>query len=55
MKRNIVESLKAELQADLVEFEHSLALIMVVGEGMRQNVGTTARASQAPSKGRGKY
>ncbi|MFB6467007.1 aspartate kinase [Cytobacillus sp. Hz8] len=36
-----------ELQADEVVFIHHLALIMVVGEGMRHNVGTTARAAHA--------
>lgn len=36
-----------ELQADEVVIDHHLALIMVVGEGMRHNVGTTARAAHA--------
>ncbi|MGE7602763.1 aspartate kinase [Peribacillus sp. NPDC097675] len=43
----IVSRIKQELQADQVIVEHNLALIMVVGEGMRHNVGTTARASKA--------
>ena len=30
-----------------MKIEHHLALIMVVGEGMRHNVGTTARAAKA--------
>ncbi len=36
-----------ELHADEVIIEHNLVLIMVVGEGMRHNVGTTARAAKA--------
>lgn len=43
----IVKRLKDELYADEVVIEHDLALIMVVGEGMRHNVGTTARAAKA--------
>jgi aspartate kinase len=43
----ITERIMTELQADEVIIEHNLALIMVVGEGMRHNVGTTARAAQA--------
>jgi len=39
--------LRAELQPDEVEFEHGLALIMLVGEGMRYAVGLAARATQA--------
>ncbi|MBD3108787.1 aspartate kinase [Bacillus sp. AGMB 02131] len=44
---NIVARIYGELQADKVEVEHGLSLLMIVGEGMRHNVGTTARASQA--------
>lgn len=36
-----------ELHADEVIIQHNLVLIMVVGEGMRHNVGTTARAAKA--------
>jgi aspartate kinase len=43
----ITERIMTELQADEVIIEHNLVLIMVVGEGMRHNVGTTARASKA--------
>ena len=43
----IVQRFKDELHADEVVVEHNLALIMVVGEGMRHNVGTTARAAKA--------
>jgi len=42
--------IETELHADEVKIEHGLALIMVVGEGMRRNVGTMARASKALAK-----
>lgn len=38
------------LDADEVVLEPNLSLIMVVGEAMRHNVGTTARAAEALSK-----
>lgn len=47
IENEIINRIKAELHVDEVVVEHSLALIMVVGEGMRHNVGTTARASKA--------
>ncbi len=43
----IISRIKEELQADEVKIEHNLSLIMIVGEGMRSNVGTVARASKA--------
>ena len=43
----ITNRIKEELQADEVKVEHNLSLIMIVGEGMRSNVGTVARASKA--------
>lgn len=39
--------LKNELQADDVHIESNICLVMLVGEGMVQSVGTTARATQA--------
>ncbi|WP_223595597.1 aspartate kinase [Neobacillus bataviensis] len=50
MEREIKDRIMTELHADEVKIEHSLALIMVVGEGMRHNVGTMARASKALAK-----
>lgn len=47
MEEQIIDSIKNELHAEEVHVEHGLALIMIVGEGMRQNVGTAARASNA--------
>ncbi|AME06444.1 aspartate kinase [Bacillus siamensis] len=49
LEEKLVTRLKQELQADEVTVRHNLALIMVVGEAMRHNVGTTARASKALS------
>ena len=43
----IIRRIKEELHADEVKVEHNLSLIMIVGEGMRSNVGTMARASKA--------
>jgi aspartate kinase len=47
IEQGIVERIKNDLDADEVRIEHNLALIMLVGEGMRQEVGTAARASKA--------
>jgi aspartate kinase len=47
LEKTITDRIITELHADEVIIEHNLALIMVVGEGMRHNVGTTARASNA--------
>ncbi|RFU69018.1 aspartate kinase [Peribacillus saganii] len=47
MEADIISRITNELQADEVHIEHDLALVMVVGEGMRHNVGTTARAAKA--------
>ncbi|MDQ0273469.1 aspartate kinase [Cytobacillus purgationiresistens] len=46
-EEEMVKQIESELQADEVNIQHSLALIMVVGEGMRHNVGTMARAANA--------
>lgn len=43
----LLNRLKVELLAEEIKVEHNLALIMIVGEGMRHNVGTTARAAKA--------
>lgn len=47
MEKEIKRRIETELHTDEVVIEHGLALIMVVGEGMRHNIGTTARASKA--------
>jgi aspartate kinase len=50
LEQRLVTRLKRELHADEVTVRYHLALIMVVGEAMRHNVGTTARASKALSE-----
>ncbi|MCM3442614.1 aspartate kinase [Metabacillus halosaccharovorans] len=47
LEAQIKDRIMTELHADEVIIEHDLVLIMVVGEGMRHNVGTTARAAKA--------
>ena len=46
-ENNLLKRLKADLKADKVVIQHNLALMMVVGEEMRCNVGTMAKASEA--------
>ncbi|WP_449619954.1 aspartate kinase [Robertmurraya sp. Marseille-Q9965] len=46
-EQDILTRIKNELLADEVKIEHNLALIMLVGEEMKQNVGTAARAAKA--------
>jgi aspartate kinase len=46
-EERIVAALRDELGADDVEMERGLALIMVVGEGMRFTVGLASRATRA--------
>ncbi|RYM04743.1 aspartate kinase [Sporolactobacillus sp. THM7-7] len=47
MEKSIVQRIIDDLDADEVKIQHDLALIMLVGEGMRQNIGTAAKASTA--------
>ncbi|MDN4526827.1 aspartate kinase [Fictibacillus fluitans] len=47
VEEQIVQRIKEELHADDVKVQRDLALIMMVGEGMRESVGTAARASTA--------
>ncbi|MEC1664617.1 aspartate kinase [Bacillus halotolerans] len=49
-ERSVMKQIKENLHADEVIVEHNLALIMIVGEAMRHNVGTTARAAKALSE-----
>ncbi|MBU1909689.1 MAG: ACT domain-containing protein, partial [Verrucomicrobia bacterium] len=46
-ERHVVNRIQAELAPDNVEVERGLALIMVVGEGMRYTVGLAAGATRA--------
>jgi len=48
----IADRIRTELQVDDLAVQHGLALVMIVGEGMRQSVGTSARATAALAKAR---
>ncbi|MBY0096055.1 aspartate kinase [Mesobacillus maritimus] len=48
-EQDMLKRIKTELEADEVKIQHNLSLIMVVGEGMRCNVGTMSRAAKALS------
>ncbi|MFD3447413.1 aspartate kinase [Microbacteriaceae bacterium 4G12] len=50
IEQSILARIQDELTVDHVAIEHNLAMIMIVGEAMRQNVGTMARASNALAK-----
>lgn len=49
-EQEILTRISEELQVEEIKVEHDLALIMLVGEGMRRNIGTNARASTALAK-----
>ena len=44
---NVLERIQTELHPDAINVEHGLALLMVVGEGMRYAVGMAAQATHA--------
>lgn len=44
---HVVTRIKRELEVDDIDVEHGLALIMIVGEGMRYTVGMAAKAVNA--------
>lgn len=48
-EKDMLQRIKTELGADEVKIQHNLSLIMVVGEGMRCNIGTMSRAAKALS------
>ncbi len=50
LEEEIIKKIKEELQPDDVKIEHGFSLIMIVGEGMRKNIGLTARAAKAFAK-----
>lgn len=51
-EKAIIERIYQELSADNVVIQRDLAMIMIVGEGMRHNVGTTSRAAGALARAR---
>jgi aspartate kinase len=50
LENAIIERIKDELNVDDVHIEHDFAMVMLVGEGMHNTVGVTARASSALAK-----
>jgi aspartate kinase len=48
-EQDMLKRIQTELGADEVKIQHNLSLIMVVGEGMRCNIGTMSRAAKALS------
>lgn len=51
-EERVVRRIRTELEADEVSVERGLALVMVVGEGMRHTIGLAARATSAFSRAR---
>jgi aspartate kinase len=47
LEEHVLDRIRAELRPDDVTIEHGLALIMIVGEGMRYAVGTASKACAA--------
>ncbi|MGC5327665.1 aspartate kinase [Brevibacillus sp. SYSU BS000544] len=43
----VLSRMKEELQVDDVSIQHDLALVMIVGEGMRRSIGISSRATTA--------
>jgi aspartate kinase len=50
VKERVIKRIDEELKVDYIYVQDNLALIMVVGEGMRHSVGLAARATSAMSK-----
>jgi aspartate kinase len=46
----ILKRLTAELDPDDIQIEHDLSIIMIVGEGMKQHIGVTAKGTSALSR-----
>ncbi|MDR0297686.1 MAG: aspartate kinase [Streptococcaceae bacterium] len=51
-ERAILNKLAETLHPDVLNFEHQLSIVMLVGEGMRAHIGVTARAAKALSDSR---
>ena len=46
----ILNKIKSECEVDTIDFDDDLAVIIIVGEGMKQHVGVTARSASALAK-----
>ncbi len=47
LEQQIIERISQELEVDDVHIEHDFSMVMLVGEGMNNTVGVTARAATA--------
>jgi len=47
VEERVVTRIRTELQAEEIVVERNLALVMIVGEGMRRSIGTSAKATSA--------
>ncbi len=50
IEQKVLNRIKDELKCDDVSIEHNLAIVIIVGEGMKNTVGTAARATSALAK-----
>lgn len=51
-EERILTRIKNELQVDDIMIQHNLAMVMLVGEGMKQTIGIAARATMALAEAR---
>jgi len=50
VEQKVLNRIKDELNCDDVSIDHDLAIVIIVGEGMKNTVGTAARATSALAK-----
>lgn len=50
VEQKVLDRIKNELDCDDVSIDHNLAIVIIVGEGMKNTVGTAARATSALAK-----
>ncbi len=50
VESKVLSRIKDELECDDVSIDHNLAIVIIVGEGMKNTVGTAARATSALAK-----
>ena len=50
VEKRLIQRFKTELRVDEVKVGHNVSMIAIVGEGMKSNVGTAAKSTQALSE-----
>lgn len=50
LEHHLIERLSRELELDTIHIKHDLAMVAIVGEGMKNNIGVAARATKALSE-----